>query len=92
MSVLRNERNHSTVMALVSKSVLSAQDDTPENQFANLFTPYAQQFVIKQLSLRRKVKFAINQGGEDFIVLSREGKQPMYDSRNDMHYTKILGT
>ena len=79
-------------MALVSKSVLCTQDDTPENQFANLLTPYAQQFVIKQLSLRRKVKFATNQEGEDFIILSREGKQLMYDSCNDMHFIKILGT
>jgi len=60
-------------MALISKPVSCTQEASPENQFANLLTPYAQQFVVKQLSLRRKVKFATTQEDESFIALSREG-------------------
>ena len=73
LSVLRNERNHNTVMALVSKPVSYTQEASPGNQFANLLTPYAQQFVVKQLLLRRKVKFATSQKNESFTVLSGEG-------------------
>ena len=73
MSILRNERDHSTVMALVSKPVSCTQEVSPENQFANLLTPYAQQFVVKQLLLRRKVKFATSEEDESFKALSSEG-------------------
>ena len=77
MSVLCNERDHSTVMALVDKSVSCIQEISPdlENQFANLLTPYAQQFVVKQLLLQRKVKFATNEEDRSFVALSREGKK-----------------
>ena len=77
MSVLRNERDHSTVMALVGKPVSCIQEISPdlENQFANLLTPYAQQFVVKQLLLQRKVKFATNEEDGSFVALSREGKK-----------------
>ena len=73
LSVLRNERDHNTVMALVSKPVSCTEEVLPENQFANLLTPYAQQFVTKQLLLRRKVKFEASMEDESFKVLSREG-------------------
>ena len=80
LSVLRNERDHSTVMALVGKPVSCIQEISPDlqNQFANLLTPYAQQFVVKQLLLRRKVKFATNEEDGSFVALSREGKNKIY--------------
>ena len=80
LSVLCNERDHSTVMALVGKTVSCIQEISPDlqNQFANLLTPYAQQFVVKQLLLHRKVKFATNEEDGSFVALSREGKNKIY--------------
>ena len=44
-------------MALISKPVtLPAIENSPENLFADLLTPYALQFVVKQLLLQNKVK------------------------------------
>ena len=46
---------------------------------------------MKQLLLRRKIKFATSQEDESFIALSREGTNNGFmTSCNDMHY--ILGT
>ena len=45
--ILRNERDHNTVMELVSKPVSCTQKVLPENQLANFLIPYAQQFVVK---------------------------------------------
>ena len=80
LSILRNERDHSTVMALVGKPVSCIQEISPDlqNQFANLLTPYAQQFIVKQLLLCRKVKFATNEEDWSFVALSREGKNKIY--------------
>ena len=53
LSVFHNERDHNTVMALISKPVASsAIENSPKNLFADLLTPYAlQQLVVKQLLL-----------------------------------------
>ena len=57
-------------MALVGKPVSCIQEISPDlqNQFANLLMPYAQQFVVKQLLLRRKVKFATNEEDGSFVA------------------------
>ena len=74
MSVLRNERDHNTVMALISKPVTSsAVENSPENLFADLLTPYALHFVIKQLLLRNKVKI-VDQQDDSFTISSSEGR------------------
>ena len=52
LSVLRNERDHNTIMAIVKKPVIL---DPEQDQFANLLTPYALQFVTKQQALWEKV-------------------------------------
>jgi len=58
LSVLQNERDHDTIMALVKKPVTH---DVEQDQFVTLLTPYALQFVAKQLGLRSKVKILSNQ-------------------------------
>ena len=74
-SVLHNERDHNTVMALVSKPVTSsAIENLPENLFADLLTPYTLQFVVKQLLLQHKVKIVDQQDDSvTFTVSSSEG-------------------
>ena len=67
LSCLRNERDHATIMAAVKKRV-TIFDDSPEQQYAMFVTPYALNFVCKQLELRKRVKFS-----EDVDVYSSEG-------------------
>lgn len=69
LSVLRNERDHSTVMAMVKKPVIFESD---QDEFANLVTPYAHHFILKQQTLRKKVKI-LNQENDLFTVSSSEG-------------------
>jgi len=71
LSVLRNERDHSTVMALIKKPVGIESD---QDEFVKLVTPYAHQFLLKQQALREKVKI-LNQQDDLFTVSSREGIQ-----------------
>ena len=75
LSCLRNERDHSTLMALAKKSVSTFNVDSAEHQYAEALTPYALEYVHKQLSLRHKVNIeaATNDAGE-FIVDSSNGK------------------
>ena len=56
LSCLRNERDHVTLMAMVKKRVTTLPHDSPEEQFAELLSPYAFRFVEKQLALRKKVQ------------------------------------
>ena len=60
LSVLRNERDHNTIMALTKKPVIY---DSEHKEFVSLLTPYALQFIVKQLALRKKVKILNNQDG-----------------------------
>ena len=53
LSTLRNERDHSTLMALVKTNVLLA--DPVEKEYSTLVTPYAMKFVSQQLQHRKKV-------------------------------------
>ena len=69
LSVLRNERDHNTIMALVKKPVVAESD---QDEFVNLVTPYAYQFILKQQTLRKKVKI-LNQQNDLFTVSSSEG-------------------
>ena len=70
LSVLGNERDHCTVMALLKKPVMISSD--AEKQFSSLLTPYASEFVLKQLLLHKKVTM-LNQTNEGFTVSSSEG-------------------
>ena len=75
LKCLRNERDHSTLMALAKKSVSTLEVDSPEHQYAETFTPYAFEYVQKQLSLRRKVSIQTAAGkAREFIVDSSNGK------------------
>ena len=51
LKCLRNERDHSTLMALAKKSVSTLEVDSPEHQYAEALTSYAFEYVQKQLSL-----------------------------------------
>ena len=55
-------------MAAVKKRVTIFDDASPEQQYAMFLTPYALNFVCKQLELRNRVKFT-----EDGNVYSSEG-------------------
>ena len=67
LSVLRNEQDHDTIMALAEKPVIL---DSEHKEFVNLLTPYALQFIVKQLALRKKVKILNYQDDvcEDHLV------------------------
>ena len=67
-SLLRNERDHETIMAAVKKRVNIFDDDSPEQQYAMFLMPYALNYVCKQLELRKRVKFS-----RDGDVYSSEG-------------------
>ena len=69
LSVLRNERDHNTIMAIVKKPITL---DPEQDQFANLLTPYALQFVTKQQALRKKVKI-LDQQNDVWNISSSEG-------------------
>jgi len=69
LSVLQNERDHNTIMAFVKKPVIL---DSEQDQFANLLTPYALQFVTKQQSLRKKVQI-LDQQNDLCKISSSEG-------------------
>ena len=69
LSVLRNERDHNTIMAIVKKPVIL---DPEQDQFANLLTLYALRFVTKQQALRKKVKI-LDQQNDVWKISSSEG-------------------
>ena len=55
LSCLRNEHDHVTLMAMVKKRAGKFVPESPEQQFAEILTPYALDFVEKQLNFRKKV-------------------------------------
>ena len=55
LSCLRNERDHVTLMAMVKKRAGKFVPESPKQQFAEILTPYALDFVEKQLNFRKKV-------------------------------------
>ena len=72
LSTLCNERDHNTIMALVKNPVTTFSD--VEKSFSNLLTPYAFDYVKKQLSLKSKV-VCEKETDVGFIILSHEGMQ-----------------
>ena len=70
LSSLRNERDHSTLMAMVKRKV--DFKDPVEVEYASLLTLYALGFVSKQLALRHKVGI-IHESATDCQVSSSEG-------------------
>ena len=75
LSTLRNERDHHTIMALVKNPVTSRND--VEKSFSGLLTPYAFEYVRKQLSLKCKV-VTEKETDTGFIVSSHEGTMHLY--------------
>lgn len=55
LACLRNERDHSTLMALFPSN-------SPEEQFSAILTPYAAGYIYKQLALREKVNIDEDNG------------------------------
>ena len=51
-----------TLMAMVKKRITTLPHDSPEEQFAQLLSPYALRFVEKQLELRKKVQIVDDDG------------------------------
>ena len=73
LSSLRNERNHSTLMAIVKKRVATPKDSA-EEQYKQILTLYASKFVSQQLLLRRKVSVAGDPEADiEYTILSSEG-------------------
>ena len=70
LSSLRNERDHTTLMALAKRKV--DIKDPIELEYASLLTPYALGFVSKQLALRHKVG-VIQESATNCQVSSSEG-------------------
>lgn len=70
LSTLRNERDHATLMALVKRRVDIV--DPVEIEYAEILTPYALQFVSKQLLLKSHVNF-IGEVQSCFLVSSSAG-------------------
>ena len=67
LTCLRNERDHATIMALVKKRVI-VSDNSDDEEYARVLTPYAFKLVCKQKEQRMKVKIA-----EDGTVNSSAG-------------------
>ena len=80
LSTLRNERDHNTTMALVKNPV--ATFGNAEKSFFDLLTPYAFDYVKKQLSLKAKV-VCEEETDTGFTVLSHEGM--LIDIFEQMH-------
>ena len=74
LKCLRNERDHSTLMAIAKKSVSTFNVHSSEYQFAESLTPYAFEYVSKQLSLRHNVSIETANDSNEFIVNSSNGK------------------
>ena len=62
LACLRNERDHTTLMAMAKKRVTTFEADSPEEEFAKLLTPYAAHYVQKQIELRKSIKIAADDG------------------------------
>ena len=72
LACLRNERDHTTLMAMVKKRITVQSKESTEEKFAELLTPYALSYVEKQLALRKKVA-GIEDHGENCTVSSSAG-------------------
>ena len=70
LSCLRNERDHVTLMAMVKKRVGTFAPESPEEQFAQILTPYALDFVVKQLNFRKKVVIVEDRGAHSVVSSS----------------------
>ena len=55
LSCLRNERDHSTLMTMPKRPVITFPQESPEVKYAELLTPYTTTYVHKQLLLCSKV-------------------------------------
>lgn len=62
LACLRNERNHSILMAIAKKRITTYPPESPEERFTKLLTPYALSYVEKQLALREKVAVVADDG------------------------------
>ena len=58
LSCLRNERDHTSLMALIKKHASNLALGPSQEQYAKLVTPYALSFIEKQLSFCDRVKFS----------------------------------
>ena len=73
LACLRNERDHSTLMAIVKKRVILSPINSPEWQYASLLTPYAFTYVQEQLSRMAKVSLAEDSTTGAHSVSTSEG-------------------
>ena len=80
LSTLRNEQDHNNIMALVKNPV--ATFSNAEKSFIDLLTPYAFDYVKKQLSLKAKL-VCEEETDAGFTVLSHEGM--LIDIFEQMH-------
>lgn len=70
LACLRNERDHSTLMVMAKKRVTQFPPDSAEEQFAQIITPYALNYVHKQIALSKQVKIDEDDGTQCKIVSS----------------------
>lgn len=69
---LRTERDHRAVLLVQKIPVNPYKSETPEYKYMELLTPYALQFVVKQLGFVSKVKI-VSQADDCFMVNCSEG-------------------
>lgn len=89
LSCLRNERDHATLMATVKKRVLDAPKNSPHWQYASLLTPYALDFVLKQLPIYKKVNLT-HDGGNSYTATSSEGNLTVTGTSCQCKFWKTL--
>ena len=73
LACLRNERDHSTLMAMAKKPVLAFPPESPEVKYAEVLTPYATSYVHKQLVLYSRVNI-VKDNGVQCEVASSNGQ------------------
>ena len=69
---LRTECHHRAVMLVQKIPVNPYKSETPEHKYMELLTPYALQFVVKQIGFASKVKI-VDQADDYFMVNCSEG-------------------
>ena len=62
LACIRNERDHSTLMAMAKRRVTALTLESPEELFVKLLTSYAFGYIQKQIELRKNVKIVSDDG------------------------------
>ena len=89
LACLRNERVHSTLMAMAKKPVLVFPPESPEVKYAEVFTPYATTYVHKQLALCSRVNIEKDNGVQCEVTSSNGQLNVTVDSCQCTFWTSM---